>query len=81
MDVKTELILVYLAEDMSTLIQYWLFLSLLRITIQDQFLALATSTVFKVYIHVPNKNTKNYVPLIGKTNEGIVISRQNTKTK
>ncbi len=50
MDVQTELLLVYLAEDMSTLIQYWRFLSLLRITIQCQFLALATSTVMKVYI-------------------------------
>ncbi len=74
MNVQTKLILVYLAEDMSTLIQHWLFLSLLRIAIQDQFLALATSTVLKVYIHVHNKNTTIHVPLTGKTNKGKVIS-------
>jgi hypothetical protein len=54
----TELILVYLAVDMSTLIHCWLFLNLLRVNMQDQFLALATSTVLKVSIYVPNKNTE-----------------------
>jgi hypothetical protein len=58
MDVQTELILFYLAVDMSTLIHCWLFLNLLKGTMQDQFLALATSAVLNISICVPNKNTK-----------------------
>jgi hypothetical protein len=45
--------------------------SLLRVIIQDQFLALANSKIIKVDIYVIKKN---YVPLTGKINKGKIIS-------